>query len=135
MGEHQRKRVYFFVNEFGLTGSETLLSQFIKDLSKDTCYSICVITTKKSSILAHSVSQNIQFEYFTSSFSFIDKVKAFFNIDVISQKLKKLLGAYPPDIIYLNTINNAYLLPFLKNYKAKKILHIHELLMSLNRIS
>jgi glycosyltransferase involved in cell wall biosynthesis len=135
MGEHQRKRVFFFVNEFGLTGSETLLSQFIQDLSKDTRYSICVITTKKSSILGHKITQNIQFKYFSSSFSFIDKVKAFFNIDVIGRKLKKLLGSYPPDIIYLNTINNAYLLPFLKKYKAKKILHIHELLMGLNSLS
>jgi len=135
MGEHQRKRVYFFVNDFGLTGSETLLSQFIHDLSKDKNYSICVVAKKKSSILAKEISQDIQIEYFSSSFSFLDKIKSFLKIDVIEQKLKKLLSSCPPDIIYLNTINNAYLLSFLKHYKAKKILHIHELLMGLNSLS
>jgi len=135
MGEQQRKRVYFFVNEFGLTGSETLLSQFIQDLSNDNHYSICVITSKKTSILSTSITQNIEFEYFYPKFSFIDKVNAFFKIDVIHQKIKKIFGHNPPVIIYLNTINNAYLLPFLKSYKAKKILHIHELLMGLNTLS
>lgn len=135
MGEIKRKRVYFFMNEFGLTGSETLLSQFIQDLSNDPYYSICVITSSKSSILSSSISQNIQIEYFSPSYSFADKIKSFLKIDVLGGKLHKLLGANPPDIIYLNTVNNAYLLPYLKTYTCKKILHIHELLMGLNTMT
>ncbi len=135
MGANKRKRVYFFMNEFGLTGSETLLSQFIQDLSNDPLYSICVITSSKSSILSTSISKNIQIEYFSATYSFYDKVKSFFNIDILGRRLNKLLGNNPPDIIYLNTVNNAYLLPYLKSYTCKKILHIHELLMGLNTIT
>jgi glycosyltransferase involved in cell wall biosynthesis len=123
------------MNEFGLTGSETLLSQFIQDLSADPNYSICIITTRKTSTLSSNINQNIQIEYFSPSFSLADKVKSYFGLDVISPKLKKLMGDYQPDIIYLNTINNAYLLPYLKQFKAKKILHIHELLMGLNTMN
>lgn len=135
MGENKRKRVYFFMNEFGLTGSETLLSQFIQDLSYDPLYSICVITSNKSSVLSNSMNLNIQFEYFNSTFSLWDKVKSYLKLDVLSGKIKKVFGENTPDIIYLNTIDNAYLLPYLNPFSCKKIVHIHELLMGLNAMT
>lgn len=130
-----KKHVYFFVNDFGLTGSETLLCGFINDLSLDDRYSLHLVTKNPQGQLIGSLPKNIKVHYFTPQYSFWEKVKAFARFDVIGQKLEKLFGSELPSIIYLNTLSNAYLLSHLQYYSSVKILHIHEYLMGLNSLN
>lgn len=130
----RRKRIYFFVNDFGLTGSETLLSQLISDLSKDNRYQIFVVTSGKKSNSELELTNNIVFKSFNKDFSFVEKVLFKFGVNIFEYKLKKLFSGLSPDVAYLNTINNAYLIPYISQFNLVKILHVHELLMGLNSL-
>ncbi len=130
----RRKRIYFFVNDFGLTGSETLLSQFISDLSKDKRYQIFVVTTGKNSKSELELTNDIVFKSFNKDFSFVEKVLFKVGVNVFKYKLKKLFSGLSPDIAYLNTVNNAYLIPYISQFNLVNILHVHELLMGLNSL-
>ncbi len=130
----RRKRIYFFVNDFGLTGSETLLSQFISDLSKDNRYKIFIVTTSKKSKSELELTNDIVFKSFNKDFSFVERVLFKVGVNVFKYKLMKLFSGLPPDIAYLNTVNNAYLLPYISQFNLVKILHVHELLMGLNSL-
>ncbi|MEY4274269.1 MAG: D-inositol-3-phosphate glycosyltransferase [Bacteroidota bacterium] len=127
-----KKSVYFFVNDFGLTGSETLLAGFINDLSKEANYSLHVIAKSSKGLLTKNLSSNVHFHYLSLEFNFWDKIRAYYKHDIIFNRIKSIFGKHDPDIIYLNTLNNAFLLNHLRKFSSTKILHIHELLMGLN---
>ncbi len=129
-----KKSVYFFVNDFGLTGSETLLAGFINDLSKEANYSLHVIAKSSKGLLINNLSSNVCFHYLSLEFNLWDKIWAYFKQDIIFKRIKSIFGKAEPDIIYLNTLSNAYLLNHLNKFSSTKILHIHELLMGLNSL-
>ncbi len=135
MGKVGRKKIYFFVNDFGLTGSETLLSQFISDLSRDDRFEIFVVTSIQNSVLESNANKSIVFKSINKHFTLFDKLLFKLGFDVFKDKLKRIFGHDLPDIVYLNTINNAYLLPYLSTFPVIKILHIHELYLGLNSMS
>lgn len=132
---NRKKRLYFFVNDFGLTGSETMLNQFICDLSLNDKFDIFVVTTVNESKFKIDPSNKIVYKSFSKQFSIFEKLLYKLGVNVYNIKLNKLFADLKPDIVYLNTVNNAYLLPYLSKFKVVKILHIHELLMGLDSMS
>ncbi|RVU24091.1 glycosyltransferase [Sandaracinomonas limnophila] len=123
-----KPKVLFFFNDLNCTGAEILLFNFIKELNRRQSVEIGIVALKEGGELVSQVPSNIPIFYFEQSFNWKDKVDFKLGKDVLKSRLSKIYHKFPANIFYFNTIAQAGLLRFSKEFPVKNIFHVHELL-------
>lgn len=112
---------------FGRTGSEINLLNLINSQSSNVNFTVYSSFSKGS--LEKDLKSNANYFYYSGSIfnRIINKILELFSYSIYEMHLNKILKKYNIDVIYVNTIINSQVIPFLRKTKVPFVIHIHEL--------
>ncbi len=112
---------------FSRTGSEINLLNLINAQSNNVNFTVYSSFSKGS--LCSELDKNVNYYSHTNSlFNRIsNKVLEIFSSSIYELQLNRILKKHKIDVIYVNTIINSHIIPFLRKTKIPFVIHVHEL--------
>lgn len=129
-----KKRILFFTKDLNRTGAEIILFNFVESLDRSK-FDVGIVLMQKGGELVKDLSKDVPVFYLENTFNLFDKIRFHLGEDIMLNRLKKIASEFKADIWYINTITNAFVLKFSREFNVYTYLHIHENLFGIGHLS